>query len=446
MEKLVVNGGRKLKGKIGVSGSKNVALKVLVASLLTKEKVIIENVPRISDFNILVEIVEDLGATVDFIDHTLTIEAGTLADYDVPLEGAASLRASSMLIAPLLVRMGKALIPNPGGCRIGARPIDRTIEGLIHMGADIRYDSQDGYFHAKTNGFRGVTYEFEKNTHTGTETLIIAAVLAKGKTILKNAAEEPEVDELINFLTSMGAKIKRDKRTITITGVNKLSGTTFRIMPDRNEVVTFAIAAYVTNGDITVVNAQKEHIKEFLDKLDLAGAKWEEVKEGGIRFYNGTFAAVDVETRQHPGFMTDWQAPWAVLMTQANGTSIIHETVYESRFGYVNELIKMGAKIKLFNPKVENPKEFYNFNYDDDKPEYRHAARIEGPTPLHNAVVQITDLRAGATLVLAALAASGKSVIFGVQHLDRGYEDFDEGLRSLGADIQREEYNAIATP
>lgn len=436
MEKLVVNGGKKLVGRIGVSGSKNVATKLLVASLLTPEEVIIENVPRISDFETILEIVKDLGVDISFVDHTVKVRARRITDYEIPLEAGARVRPSSMLIAPLLVRTGKALIPNPGGCRIGARPIDRTVEGLTHMGASVRYVSEDGYFHAQGNLLKGTTYTFDKNTHTGTETLLIAAVLARGRTVLKNAAEEPEVDDLIAFLTSMGASIKRNGRTIVIYGVTRLTGTRFKVMPDRNEAVTFAIAAMVTGGDITVVNVKQEHIAEFLEKLEAAGGNWRKV-DGGIRFYDRELKAVDVETQPHPGFMTDWQGPWAVLMAQARGVSTIHETVYENRFGYVSELLKMGADIDLFNPKVDSPKEFYNFNVEDDKEEYFHAARIHGPTKLHNAVVSISDLRAGATLVLAALAAKGKSVIYGIEHLDRGYERFEEGLRSLGADIKR---------
>lgn len=436
MKSFIVRGGKRLTGEISVSGSKNISLKFITASLLTSEEVIIENVPRISDLETLLEIVENLGVKISFNDHTLVIQALNISDYEIPLEAGARIRASSMLISPLLVRLGKALIPNPGGCRIGARPVDRTIEGLTKMGALIRYVSEDGYFHVQTKGFVGTTYRFEKNTHTGTETLLMAAVLARGRTVIENAAQEPEVDELIAFLISMGAKINRHKRTITVDGVAKLHGTHFSVAPDRNEVVTFAIAGLITGGDITVVNARKKDIVVFLEKIDKAGGKYQEINDG-IRFYDGTMMGTDIETSPHPGFMTDWQGPWAVLMTQAKGTSIIHETVYENRFGYVEELAKMGAHIELFNPKVKNPKKFYNFNSVDDKDEYFHAARIQGPTKLHNGVLNISDLRAGATLVLAALAATGESVIFGIEHLDRGYEAFEERLTNLGADIKR---------
>src|SRR3989344_128571 len=275
MEKLVVTGGKKLHGRIAASGSKNVATKFLVASLLTAEEVIIENVTRITDFEVLLEIVKDLGVHATFKDHTVTVRADRITDYEIPFEAGAQIRPSSMLIAPLLVRMGRVLIPNPGGCRIGARPIERSIEGLEKMGASVRYVSEDGYFHAQANGLKGTKYRFEKNTHTGTEPLIIAAVLAKGRTILENAAEEPEVDNLIDFLKSMGAQIERRGRTIIIDGVRKLKGTRFKVMPDRNEVVTFAIAAYITKGDITVANAEKKDIAVFLEKVSLAGGKWE---------------------------------------------------------------------------------------------------------------------------------------------------------------------------
>lgn len=438
MQSLIINGGRKLKGEVSVSGAKNVALKLIVASLLTDEKVVIKNVPRISDLFILLEIIKELGVSVSFDEHTVTIQADKLSDYEIPLDAGARIRASSILIAPLLVRLGKVLIPNPGGCRIGARPVDRTIDGLSKMGVSIRYVSQDGYFHAHTKGLHGATYRFEKNTHTGTETLLIAAVAADGKTVLQNAAQELEVDELIAFLNSMGAKISREGRTITIYGVGKLHGTQFTVSPDRNEVVTFAAAAAISGGDITVKNAKKQDITAFLSMFGKANGEWKELKNGSLRFWTPSpLTATDIETSSHPGFMTDWQGPWAVLMTQATGVSLIHETVYEDRFGYIGELLKMGAHIELFNPKVKNPDKIYNFNWADNKDEYCHAAKIYGPTSLHNAIVNISDLRAGATLVLAALAAKGKTVIFGVEHLDRGYEAFEERLRSLGADIKR---------
>ncbi len=442
MEKFIVAGGGKLSGEITVSGAKNVALKALVASCLTDEIVTIENIPLISDFFVMVDIVKELGGSVSLNDHTATVQIKQFKTNEVSLEKAAQIRTSSMFLSPLLLRTGSAIIPNPGGCRIGARPIDRTIMGLEKMGADISYDSKDGYFHASISKsqkrLHGTEYAFEKNTHTGTETLLIASVLAKGQSVLKNVAVEPEVDELISLLNAMGAHIKRvEPRTLVIDGVEKMHGTTFRVGPDRNEIVTFAVAAIITGGNVLIKEANNASLEYFLDMLKKAGGGYGVVEEG-IRFFDtGNLQATDVTTSIHPGFMTDWQGPWAVLMAKANGISIIHETVFENRFGYVNGLKKMGAHIELFNPEVKNPEKLYNFNISDVEKDAYHAARISGPTNLHNAAVYISDLRAGATLVLGALAAVGKSVVFGVEYLDRGYEDFEKRLQGLGADIKR---------
>lgn len=439
MEKLIINGGKKLKGTIEVSGSKNVALKALVAACLTEEEVVIENIPLISDFFVMAEVIRQLGGEVTFKDHVVSIKMKKFDTHKILLEKAAEIRTSFMFLAPLLARGGKAIIPNPGGCRIGARPIDRVISGLKKMGVSVKYQSKDGYFHAVLgkDGLKGIGYRFSKNTHTGTETLIIAGVLARGRTVLENAAQEPEVDELINFLNQMGAKIRRVKpRTVIIDGVPKLHGAKFRISPDRNEVVTFAIAAILTEGDIFIKKINKLGLLEFLDLLAIAGGGFEE-KEDGIRFfYKGKLNPTKVTTFPYPGFMTDWQGPWSVLMTKAEGESIIHETVYENRFNYVEELEKMGGTFELYNPKVKNPDKVYNFNVTDDK-NFFHALKIYGPVKLHNGVVSVSDLRAGATLALAALSAQGESVVFGLEHLDRGYEDFDKRLKRLGANIER---------
>ncbi len=440
MEKFEIIGGKALKGEISVGGAKNVALKALIAACLTDEEVVIKNIPLISDFYAMVDIIEELGGTVALENHTATVQIKELKQHEISLDAAARIRTSFMFLVPLLARVGKAIVPNPGGCRLGARPIDRIIEGLRKMNASIEYSSDDGYFHAKTDGLKGCEYTFKKNTHTGTETLILAGVLAKGKTILKNSAQEPEIDELIDLLCKMGAKIKRtDDRIIEIEGVGKLHGATYAIGPDRNEVVTYAIAALVTKGDIFIKEAKSDTISEFISKAKKVGAGIEE-KEDGIRvYYKGPLKAEDVTTAAYPGFMTDWQAPWGVLMTQAQGESTIHETVFEDKLGYVKDLKKMGAKASLFNPEVENPKEVYNFNLEDDSPKYFHAVKISGPTPLHNAVVSMENIRAGAAVVIAALAAKGKSVIVDVDRIDRGYEHFEERLKSLGADIERVE-------
>lgn len=444
MEKFVIKGGNTLQGSVRISGAKNAALKTLVAACLTDEKVIIHNVPLIADLFVMVDIMKEFGADVTLEDHTVTIQMKKFVSSSISLEKAALARTSSMFIAPLLARTGEAIIPNPGGCRLGARPIDRTIDGVEHLGAEITYHSEDGYFHAKTNGLQAANYHFLKNTHTGTETMILAAVLADGITVLTNAAEEPEINDLIALLNAMGADVKRSStREITIRGVKKLQGCEFTISPDRIEVATFAIAAVITGGDIFIKNAHKAQIDAFMEKFRNAGAGYEE-KEDGIRFFsNGTLKAVDVATGIFPEFLTDWQAPWAVLMTQAEGTSTIHETVFENKLGYVHDLERMGATVELFNPEVKDKESSYNFNLEDDKPEYFHAVRITGPRKLHNAVMTTLDIRAGAAIVLAALAAKGTSTIFGIEKLDRGYEDFEKRLDSLGADIKRVEDDAV---
>lgn len=438
MKKYIVTGGKELSGEVFVSGSKNVVLKVLIAACLTEHEVEIRNVPLISDFFVMLELIKEIGGIVHLSGHTVRIQVPEIKTIKLPLEIGAKIRTSSMFLAPLLARSGEALIPNPGGCRIGARPIDRHIEGLEKMGAKITYMRADGYFHAKTQGLKGITYRFSKNSHTGTETLIIAAVKAKGVTVLENAAQEPEVDDLIAFLNAMGARIKRhDPRTIVIEGVEKLHSATYEIMPDRNEVVTFAICSALTGGKIKVKNADLSSLGTFLDEFKKAGGAWES-DDSSVRFYlKNEVKPVSVTTGPHPGFMTDWQGNWAILMTQAQGMSIIHETVYENRFSYIEELQKMGAKISFFQPKVKNPEEVYNFNYSmDKKDEYKQAVKIKGKTPFHNAVLNIADLRAGATLVLASLIAKGESVIYGIEHLERGYEAFDSRLASLGAQIE----------
>lgn len=440
--KYIITGGKRLSGKVRPSGAKNVALKALVAACLTSEPVIIHNVPLISDFSIMSEIIKELGGTITLRDHTATIQVKEFTHDKITLDQAAHIRTSAMFLAPLLARFHHAVIPNPGGCRLGARPIDRTVEGLVQMGASIDYQSEDGYFHAETIdeiGLHGTEYTFTKNTHTGTETLLIAASLAKGKTILHNAALEPEIDELIDLLNKMGGNVKRTKaREITVVGVKALHGTEFTIGADRNEVVTFAIAAISSKGDVFVEGVKEQGLKEFIEILEQAGGGIE-MKSDGIRFfYKQPLKAIDVTTSPYPGFMTDWQAPWAVLMTQAEGSSVIHETVFEDRFSYVAQLRKMGAKIDLFNPDVKDKKVFYNFNLDDDQPEFFHAARVHGPTDLHDAVVSVSDLRAGASLVVAALIAKGESVVHGVHTIQRGYEDFEKRLEQLGAQIRME--------
>jgi len=439
MDKFIITGGIPLKGEISVAGAKNVALKILVASLLTDEEMVVRNVPLIRDVDLMLDVLSVLGVKCLRENHTIRVTHNHIHNAKVPLDVAARLRTSSMVLGPLLARYGEATTPNPGGCRLGARPIDRHINALKEMGADIQYHSDDGYFYAKAKELHGAAIRFPKNTHTGTETLLLAAVLARGRTILENAAEEVEIDDLIACLTQMGANIRRTApRTIVIEGVQTLHGTEYSIMADRNEEVTFAIAGVVTGGDVIVKNSSRHNLGAFLDAYRHAGGAFEEIDATTTRYVrDGQLKATNIVTAPYPGFMTDWQAPWAVLMTQTRGTSTIHETVFESRFSYVSELKKMGADVEFFDPKVKSPEVFYNFNWADRVPGYHQGIIIHGPTTLHNAVLEIDDLRAGATLVLAALSAPGESVIHGVEQVDRGYEKIEERLRALGARIQR---------
>lgn len=439
MDSFTIKGGAPWRGSMQVSGAKNVAMKVVLCGLLTDEAIHIANVPLISSVYGTAEIVRHLGVqTTISKQHTMTIQGKRITSSTVPLEQGGLFRTATMVIGPLLCRTGQAIVPNPGGCRLGKRPIDRHIEGLEAMGAKIRY--REGFFHATAKGLHGTTYRFPSNTHTGTETLILAAVLAKGQTVLENAAQEPEVDDLIKLLNSMGAQIRRtEPRAIRIDGVSALRGTHYTVMPDRNEAVTFAVGAIASGGNVIVEGAIASDLQAFLDALDAAGGGWEKVSETSIRFFRkSTLKASHIVTRPHPGFMTDWQGPWTLLMTQANGMSHLHETIYENRFCYVDQLCKMGAGITFYNPEVADPKEVYNFQWSAR--EKRHQAiRIQGSEKLHNALLEVADLRAGATLVLAAAIAHGESVIRGVEHIDRGYERIEKRLRAVGVAIKRVE-------
>lgn len=436
MKSYIIKGGNHLQGTIRISGSKNVVTKAVIAACLTSEPVTLKNVPEISDIDALLDVIESIGGTVERQNGQVTITVDQIKNHTISLAEGARVRTSSMFIAPLLLRTGNAVVPNPEGCRLGARPIERHIEGLEKMGATIEYKSEDGYYHATTDGLKGTTYRFEKNTHTGTETLIMASTLAKGTTIIENAAEEHEIDDLISLLNSMGAKIKRiEGRKIEITGVEQLHGTTYEIVSDGNELVTFAVLSILTGGNILLENANLDNVGEFLSELSKAGASYE-IVDGKVRFFaQDGLNPTDVVTNPEPGFKTDWQGPWAILMTQARGFSTIHETIYENRFGYVSELRKMGAKIDFFNPEVTDPQSLYNFNYDPQV-SYKQAIKIDGPKNLHNAVLTVSDLRAGATVVIASLIAKGESVIYGIEHIERGYEKFVDRLSQVGADIK----------
>jgi UDP-N-acetylglucosamine 1-carboxyvinyltransferase len=439
MTKYLIKGGKPLRGAVRIGGAKNSSFKLMIASLLADSESRLLDISRIGDVQITKQVIEILGGEVKSPGKgTIFINPKKLKNYQIPQDFGYKSRASIMFAGPLLARFGKAYLPLPGGDQIGRRPVDRHLDGLKALGVLIK--QTDGFIRLECSQLTGSKFRFVKNTHTGTETLIMAAVLAKGTTILENAALEIEVDDLIAFLNKMGAKIKRmPNRVIKIEGVKKLKGTIHKAIPDRNEAVSYACAALATKGDIIIENARAEHLNAFLEKVKEAGGHYE-TDHYGLRFwYEQPLKATKIKTQPHPGFMTDWQALWTTLMTQAKGQSEIIETVYEYRFGFLEDLKKMGAKIELFNPQVKNPENFYSFNLSDDIQDNFHAARIFGPTPLKGMELKVADIRAGATLMLAALIAKGKSILLDDGHIQRGYEDLDLRLKELGADIQRVE-------
>jgi len=439
MAKFIVEGGYPLKGTVALAGAKNSGFKLVIASLLADSPSEIIGYSRIGDIEITQKIIESLGGKVERTNHHLRVISKDLSSFTVPSPLGKISRACSFFVPPLLFRFGKAIFPIPGGDRIGPRPIDLHLAGLEALGATVRMKSKLYQVEAP-QGLKGSRFRFPLNTHTGTETLLMAAVFARGRTVLENAAEEPEVDDMIAFLNKMGAKIKRQAgRKIEIRGVQKFRGAQHEVMPDRNEAVTFGVATLATMGDVFVERAKSGHLEAFLEKVKECGGGYQ-VTPKGIRFWrNNELQATKVKTLPHPGFMTDWQPLWTVLMTQAKGESEIIETIHNFRFNYVKTLVSMGAKIKPFNPQVKDPKRFYNFPLESDSKDYYHGIKIKGPNPLKGSKITIPDIRAGATLTFAALIASGKSTLSGIEHLDRGYENLDERLRSLGARIKRVE-------
>jgi UDP-N-acetylglucosamine 1-carboxyvinyltransferase len=417
MQKFIVTGGAPLRGEVPIAGAKNAVLKLMAAASLTEEPCVLRNVPRISDVMIMREAMGDIGFGVRQVDGDgLEITAKAADWLFVPLEAAMKMRSSFILLGPLLTRFGRVIISNPGGDRIGRRPVNLHVDAMEKLGATIEY--KNGYYFAEApGGLRGATIEFPYVTVMGTENALLAAVLARGTTIIENAAQEPETDDLIAMLCRMGARIERTaEHRLEVEGVDRLSGVDHPVMGDRLEAGTFAIAAAVTGGEITMRGVDPAHLGAFLDVLGRMGVPFETTDDGLRVASAGTYRPTDVETQPYPGFATDLQAPLAVLMTQADGESTIHETIYEDRLDYTTELLKMGAAIEVMDER---------------------RARIAGPTPLHGREVQISDLRAGATLVLAALAAEETSVISGVEHVDRGYEQIEAKLLALGARISR---------
>jgi UDP-N-acetylglucosamine 1-carboxyvinyltransferase len=445
MQKFVVTGGVPLRGEVQIAGAKNAVLKMMAATTLTEERCTLRNVPRISDVAILREVIGDIGFEVSRPEaDVLQITAADARWLFVPLEAAAKMRASFIMLGPLLTRFGRVIIPNPGGDRIGRRPVDLHVAAMEALGASIDY--KNGYYFAEAppGGLRGARIAFPFNTVMGTENALLAATLARGTTVIDNAAQEPEVDDLIVMLRGMGARVERTApRRLEVEGVDRLAGVEHSILGDRLEAGTFAIAAAVTRGEVVMRGVDPVHLGAFLDVLSRARVPFAPVaaadassarsagssardagdadpsaRDGaGLRVASeAAYRAVDVETQPYPGFATDFQAPMAVLMTRAEGVSTIHETIYEDRLDYTRELCRMGARIEVLDER---------------------RARISGPTQLRGTDVTIADLRAGATLILAALAAEGTSTISGVEHVDRGYEQIESKLVALGARIDR---------
>ena len=428
-QQFIIEGGYPLRGKIRLSGAKNAATKMMVASLLTDEEVVLENCPDLGDVRITAELCETVGSTVKRNKNTLKVHTPKITNHRVK-ELSRKNRIPILALSPLLHRFGKAEVPIVGGDEIGPRPVDFHLNALQKMGAKI--EETKSSYKAQSNELKGVNIKLAYPSVGATENIILAGVLARGKTIISNAAVEPEIIDLIKLLQKMGAIIEtRTIRKIYIEGVKKLYGATHSILPDRNEAVSFAIMAVATDGDIFIEHAQQDTLITFLNALRKINGEFE-VEKNGIRFFRkGELKPIELETDTYPGFMTDWQQPTVVLLTQADGTSVVHETVYEDRFGYTEELKKMGADITVSTECLgKKPCRFKG----KDRP---HSATIKGPTSLSGAEMEIENIRAGCAHVIAALIAKGESKIRGIEHLDRGYENFEEKLLSLGAKVKR---------
>ncbi len=419
MDKFVVRGGNPLVGTVKVSGAKNAALPAMAAALLTEEPVVLENIPQVRDIETERRLLSAMGAEVELgygrAQHRTTICTRNLSrNPEASYELVKTMRASTLVLGPLVARMGFARVSMPGGCAIGARPIDLHIKGLERLGATIT--QEHGYVEARAQRLKGNRIVFDKITVTGTEDLLMAATLAEGETVMENCAREPEVSDLANLLVKMGARIEgHGTSTIRIRGVEKLGGARHRIIPDRIEAATFIIAAALTGGDLIVSACEPTHQTALLQKLEEAGVRVRPNGDSVRVMSDSPLKPADMETEEYPGFPTDVQAQYMALCTQAEGTSIITENIFENRFMHVLELVRMGANIKV---------------------EGRRAI-VRGKTPLSGAAVLASDLRASASLVLAALVADGETIIDRVYHIDRGYERIEEKLRGVGAQMKR---------
>jgi UDP-N-acetylglucosamine 1-carboxyvinyltransferase len=418
MDKFVVTGGTALNGEIPTNGSKNSALPALAAALLTEEPVTLHRIPRVRDIRTIERLLVDIGSKVDVEGETVRLETPRIVCPEAPYELVKTMRASSLVLGPLVARCGRARVSLPGGCAIGARPINLHIFGLEQLGAKI--NQAHGYIEAVApEGLRGAVVHFDRITVTGTEDLMMAAVLARGETVLRNAAREPEVADLAELLIRMGARIEgAGSSVIRIQGVERLHGAEHTIIADRIEAGTFLMAGAITGGDVVVTGCVPEHLGALVSKLQQTGAAVTQPDSTSLRVRGGgRLRSVDMTTEEYPGFATDLQAQYMALMTQAEGIAIIVETIFENRFMHAQELARMGANIR-----------------DDGK-----QAIVAGPRELTGAGVIASDLRASASLVLAALVARGETVIDRVYHIDRGYEKIETKLARVGARIQRVE-------
>jgi len=428
-ERFLVKGGVPLEGTIRVSGAKNAALKMLAAATLTGERCRFSNVPEIEDVRAMAETLSDIGVVVDHPEQNVyEVSAGDVDWLFVPLEAAAKMRASFMLLGPLLSRFGEVVISNPGGDRIGRRPVDLHVDAMRAMGAQIDY--RYGYYYAKAPGrLRATEIRFPIVSVMGTENAMLAATLADGHTVIRPAAQEPEVDDLIGFLQKMGAEVERTyPDTIEVEGKRRLRGAEHKVMPDRIEAGTFAIAAGVTGGHIVLEGADCATMEALVDVLGHAGlsvsCRPDEMEIDARDGRAGGIKPVDISTGPYPELATDIQPPTTVLLTQAKGDSRVHEEIFEDRLEWTGELVKMGAKIELKGPQL---------------------AIVHGPSKLRAADVEISDLRAGASLILAALAAEGTSSIGGAHHVRRGYENIERKFLDLGARIERVQEGELGT-
>ena len=426
VSRLIIEGGRPLSGEVAAAGAKNSATKLMVASLLTEEPVVLYNLPLIGDVDITRQICEEIGAQLDISDHTLTIHTPRVNRTKVR-EQTRRNRLSVLALGPLLHRAGTAELPVVGGDKLGARPVDYHINALRQMGVQIE-ETANGYL-AKTTGLKGAKINLPYPSVGATENILLAAVLASGRTTISNAAIEPEVVEMVMMLQRMGAIIEfRANRAIVIDGVKRLHGTSYTIMPDRLEVASWGLLALATNGRIAVDNCRQTHLVTFLNTVRRLGADYH-IAGDTITFKRSgqTLRPIEIVTDVWPGFSSDWQQPLGVVLTQAAGRSVIHETVYSNRFEYTKTLTKMGAKIELFDARKSGLGE----QFDDTH--YSQSAQILGPTPLHAAEIDIPDIRAGMAQVIAALSAKGSSAVNGVEHLLRGYEEPLAKLKAVGA-------------